>query len=101
MFPHERSLVQRLNSEPFALIGVNADDNRQQAQSVKRSQQLTWRSFFDGPGFGNDIVQQYQAPGLPTIFLLDHNGIIRHRFIGVPRDEVLDRAIDELVSNVN
>lgn len=99
MYPHERSLVQRLNNEPFALVGVNADDNRQHAQSVKRSRQLTWRSFFDGPGFGNEIVQKFQVPGLPTIFLLDHNGVIRHRFFGVPREEVLNQAIDTLVKN--
>ena len=25
MYPHERSLVKRLENEPFALIGVNSD----------------------------------------------------------------------------
>ena len=28
MFPHERSLVKRLENKPFALIGINSDKDK-------------------------------------------------------------------------
>jgi hypothetical protein len=33
MYPHERSLVQRLEGKPFALLGINTDDARAQLSS--------------------------------------------------------------------
>lgn len=27
MYPHERSLVEKLKDEPFAIIGVNSDED--------------------------------------------------------------------------
>jgi len=33
-----------------------------------------------------------------TLYLIDHEGIIRHKWLGSPEEEVLDAAIDELVA---
>jgi hypothetical protein len=35
--------------------------------------------------------------GYPTLYLIDHAGVIRKRWIGSPPPEVLDREIDRLV----
>jgi hypothetical protein len=35
--------------------------------------------------------------GWPTIFIIDHQGVIRHVHEGNPGDSVLDREIDQLV----
>ena len=43
MFPHERSLVQRMASKPFALIGVNSDEDRKECKEKNNQQQITWR----------------------------------------------------------
>lgn len=97
MFDHERSLVNKLAGKPFALIGVNAGDTLEKARSVVKERELNWRSFFDGDS--QDIVRQYQIEGFPTIFLLDQEGIIRHKFVGV-EPAVLDKAIDEMMAKV-
>ena len=34
MYPHERSLVKRLEGQPFALIGVNSDRDREALKAV-------------------------------------------------------------------
>ena len=38
MYPHERSLVKRLEGKPFALIGVNSDTDRKQLKEVDASE---------------------------------------------------------------
>jgi len=98
MFPHERSLVKRLENKPFALIGVNSDPKRDECKKKNEAQQITWRSFWNGPkGTGGPISQEWNVRGWPTLYIIDHKGVIRRKFLGNPGDEVLDKLIDELV----
>ena len=98
MFPHERSLVKRLESKPFVLLGVNSDGDRERLKDVLEKEQITWRSFWNGPqGTNGPIAKKWNVRGWPTLYILDHKGVIRHKYVGSPGDEALDRAIDELV----
>ena len=69
MYPYERSLVKRLESKPFALIGVNSDKNRETAKTAVKSEQLNWRSFWDQSTSGK-IAQAWNINGWPTIFII-------------------------------
>jgi len=93
MYGHERSLVKRLEGKPFALIGVNSDDDREKLKEVLQEQRITWRSFWDG----RRLAQPWQLEGWPTLCVIDAKGVIRHRWAGSPGDAVLDKAIDDLL----
>ena len=43
MYPHERSLVKRLEGKPFALIGINSDP-KERLRRVMKKENITWRS---------------------------------------------------------
>jgi hypothetical protein len=92
MFPHERSLVKRLQGRPFALIGVNADGNQEEARKRVEKEGVNWRSFWDGRS--GPIVRDYRIQYFPTIYVLDGNGVIRYREV---RGEAMDRAVDNLL----
>ena|SRR6266481_9908942 len=96
MYLHERSLVQKLANKPFTLIGVNSDENRDQLKDVLKKENITWRSFWAG-GTGGPIPTQWQTQSWPTIYLIDHKGVIRQKYVGSPADAVLDQEIDQLV----
>ena len=99
MYPHERSLVKKLADKPFALIGVNSDTNLEALKKTLEEEQITWRSFWNGPkGTGGPISTDWGVRGWPTLYLLDHKGVIRHKWVGSPGDKVLDEAIDKLVA---
>ena len=96
MYPHERSLVKELADKPFALIGVNSDKDLEELKDVLEKEQITWRSFWNGPkGTGGPISTEWNVHGWPTLYLIDHKGVIRHKFLGSPGDAELDRLIDE------
>src|SRR3954453_10561789 len=97
MFPHERSLVKRLEGKPFALVGVNSDPKNEAFKKNVEKHQITWRSFFNGGNTGGPISTTWNVRGWPTLYLIDHNGVIRHKWMGSPGNEVLDEAIDTLV----
>jgi hypothetical protein len=98
MYPHERSLVKRLAAEPFALIGVNSDADKQALAPVLEKEQITWRSFWNGPeGTRGPISKAWNVKGWPTIYVIDHQGVIR--FKGV-RGEAMDKAVDFLLAEM-
>ena len=93
MYPHERSLVKRLQGAPFALVGVNSDPKDRLKQVLKK-ETMTWRSWWDGGTTGGPIATKWNVSGWPTIYVLDHKGVIR--FKG-PREKELDKAVDSLL----
>jgi hypothetical protein len=96
MYPHERSLVKRLAGKPFALVGVNSDQTKEELKDALVKEQISWRSFWAGPG-GGSIAQKYKIQGWPTLYVIDHKGAFRYKFVGNPGDKVLDDIIDKLV----
>jgi peroxiredoxin len=97
MYPHERSLVKKLEGKPFALIGVNSDQSREQLKTVIDKEKMTWRSFFDGPGTGGPIAKTWNVNGWPTLYVIDAKGTIRHKWVGSPGEKVMDESIEKLV----
>jgi hypothetical protein len=96
MYPHERSLVKRLEGKPFALLGINSDP-KPRLKDVLKKEQMTWRSWWDGGTTQGPIASQWNVQGWPTIYVLDHKGVIR--FKG-PREEALDKAVDQLLKEL-
>ncbi len=102
MYPHERSLVKKMEGKPFALVGINSDRDREALKEVLKKEGITWRSFWNGPkGTAGPISAKWNVHGWPTLFVIDANGIIRHKWLGSPGDKVLDGSIDKLVKDAD
>ncbi len=65
MIPHERTLVKRLEDQPFALIGINSD-NEKSYRTKRVEMEVTWPSFFDGGKTGGPIATRWGVSGWPT-----------------------------------
>jgi hypothetical protein len=96
MYPHERSLVKKMEGKAFVLIGVNSDMDKADLKKVLEKEHITWRSFWNG-GTGGPISTAWNVRGWPTLYLIDHKGIIRKKWLGGPREAALDEAIEKLV----
>jgi hypothetical protein len=95
MYPHERSLVAELKDKPFALVGVNSDTDKAKLKERLAAESITWRSFWNGPeGTRGPISKEWRVTGWPTVFVIDHAGVIRHKSHGGPG---MDEAIAECV----
>ncbi|SRR5258706_7164423 len=98
MFPHERSLVERLKNEPFVLIGINTDESKEKYREQAKTNGVTWRSAMDGTTSG-PICTKWGVEGFPTLYLIDAKGVIRQCWVGSPGDETIDKEIDKLVAD--
>jgi len=95
MLPAEKALVKRLEKEPFALIGINTDDDLDKVKGLLEKQGITWRNTWEGPvpaGQG-PLSRAWEVNQYPTMYVLDARGIVRAR-----DPEELDKVIDTLVA---
>jgi hypothetical protein len=97
MYPHERSLVKKMEGKPFAIIGVNSDADKEALKKVLEKEKITWRSFWNGGNTDGPIANDWKVKGWPTLYLIDHKGIIKKKWLGGPSAEILDAAIEKLV----
>ena len=97
MMPHERSLVEEMKGKPFALLGINTDGKAKYDEGQKSAKEgpVTWRSFDDGNPSTGPICKAWNIEGFPTIFVIDHEGVIRQMDV---RDEELTNAVKDLVA---
>jgi thiol-disulfide isomerase/thioredoxin len=96
MVPHERSLVERLQGQPFALLGVNGDGDKADAEMAATREKMTWRSWWDGGQVG-PIVTAWNVNSWPTVYVLDAQGVIRYKDL---RGKELDEAVDTLLKEM-
>ena len=99
MYPHERSLVKRLANKPFAIIGVNSDEDLELVKPRIVAEKISWRSFWNGPlGTSGPISVKWNVRGWPTIYVLDHKGVIRFKHVRWPK---LEAAVDALLAEMD
>ena len=96
MYPHERSLVERLEDKPFALLGINSDPKNRVLEAIER-ENITWKSWWDGGDTQGPIASMWNVSGWPTVYVLDHHGVIRFKNTrGPAMDEAVDQLLEEL-----
>jgi hypothetical protein len=98
MIPHERSLVAKEKDKPFALLGVNSDKDKSYYREQQQEMGVTWRSFWCGDkGTSGPIPTKWNVRGWPTIFVIDHKGVIRFKNV---RGEAMEKAVDQLLEEL-
>ncbi len=85
------------------MIGVNVNGyDAKKLKEVMVKEKLTWRSFADD----GSIIGTWNLPGTPTFYVIDHQGVIRHKWVGSPADyklgglpdaKAIDSALERLI----
>ena len=107
MYPHQREIVARLKARPFALLSVMTDEEAGPIRKEIESGEITWRCWWERGGTHGPIPTAWNVHGYPTVYILDHRGVIRLKFTGhlgippgkepqqPPIDEFIDRLLEE------
>jgi thiol-disulfide isomerase/thioredoxin/tRNA A-37 threonylcarbamoyl transferase component Bud32 len=91
-YASNNALIRKLGGRPFALLGVNCDESREQARRAIDRQKLAWRSWHDGNE--GPVAKEWQVDSFPTVYVIDHKGVIRHKGL---RGKQLEAAVVKLV----
>lgn len=82
-----------MKDEPFALIGVDVNDSESKNLKERMDQeQLNWRTFVY-----QEAINAQWNPSTPSYFVLDTNGVLRHKWVGPPGEKAIDMALEKLI----
>ncbi len=81
------------------MIGVNVNGyDVKKLKEATDKEKLTWRSFADPGALGQGpITIKWNLPATPTLYIIDHKGVIRHKWVGSPGPTAIDAALDKLI----
>jgi hypothetical protein len=123
MIPHEKTMVEKLKNRPFALLGINSDEDRdvlKELQNAKppldekaraariheanlaclgkilKEQGISWRQAAQESTEG-PIPTRWNVRGWPTIYVVDASGKIRFKDL---RDQALEDAVVKLLDEM-
>jgi hypothetical protein len=91
--------VTNLKDKPFALVGVHIGGlNAKQLKEVVVKEKITWRSFVDAGNAGaGPIATKWSLASTPTLYVIDHKGVIRFKWAGAPGEKLIDAALEKLI----
>ena len=99
LLPHVKTLVKRLEHEPFSFVGMyGREGDPKEIAARMKSENITWRNAMDLGEAPDTLWSKWAVRGFPQIYLLDADGVIRQRWFGNPGEEVLDREIEALIA---
>ena len=96
MIPHERELVKKMAKKPFVLVSVSADDEKDALVKFLEKEPMPWVHWWDS-GAESPVLKKYRVRAFPTLYLIDHTGEIKQKWVGKPDGDTLDKAIEEAV----
>ena len=87
--PHIARLYRETKVQGLAVLGVNDDESPQTAVKWSKEYQYDWPSLFEGSS--RFAREKYKVDGIPTVVLIDKQGIIVEYQVG--SGEETDKAI--------
>lgn len=96
MIPHEREMAEKMKGKPFVLVSVSADDKKETLQKFLEKEKMPWVHWWDN-GPESKVLKAYRVRAFPTLYLIDHAGMVRHKWVGNPGHEKIEAAVEELV----
>ena len=77
--PSMEALNKAMAGQPFQMLSIVFNDNLDMANSFARGLGATFPVLANP---SQELTEAYMITGVPETFLIDTNGILRHKFIG-------------------
>lgn len=76
------------------MLGVNSwTHDPGELKAIMTKEKINWRTFDDE----GEINLQCNRPATPAFFVIDHKGTIRHKWVGKPGENPVEKALDKLI----
>ncbi|MGH2529233.1 MAG: TlpA family protein disulfide reductase [Actinomycetota bacterium] len=95
--PGLRRVSERYRDRRVRFLGVDYRDNDAAGRAFVDEFRLKYPSVTDPSG---TLADDYGLIGFPTTFIIDPAGTIRYRFVGYLDEDVLQEALNDVLSRV-
>ena len=74
--PFVKAAYDEFHTQGLEIIGISCDRDKEQLNRFIKEKDLPWPQYFDGK-MDNDIARSFGIDGIPHIFLVDKQGLLR------------------------
>jgi thiol-disulfide isomerase/thioredoxin len=75
--PNVLAAYEKLHPQGFEIIGISFDQDKEALTSFVKKENMPWPQFFDGKGWENQFGQRFGIRGIPAMWLVDKQGLVR------------------------
>jgi thiol-disulfide isomerase/thioredoxin len=92
--PNVLAAYAKFHDQGFEILGISLDENKEAFEKCIADRKMSWRHFFDGKGWKNEIAQAYGVNSIPATYLVGPDGKVAA--VGA-RGERLEKEIARLL----
>jgi thiol-disulfide isomerase/thioredoxin len=75
--PSVKAAYEKLNAKGFEIVGVSFDQNKDALEKLVAKEKMPWPQYFEGGEKGNKFGEEFDISGIPTMWLVDKQGVLR------------------------
>jgi len=93
--PNLKEAYKEYHDKGLEIVGISLDTNKESLDKYIEKEKISWKISFSGSGWKDDTARKYGVNSIPSYWLVDKKGILRH--LGL-RGKRLIEAIVELIA---
>ncbi len=74
--PNVVAAYAKYHAKGFEIVGISLDQDKDKMFKVMAQKGMTWPQYFDGKGWSNEVATSFQIRSIPSMWLVNKNGII-------------------------
>jgi thiol-disulfide isomerase/thioredoxin len=80
--PNLKKLYKEHNGDGFEIVGISLDQDKSKAVAYNKENDLRWPMSWSERGYLDGPAKLYMVDSLPSMWLIDRNGILRQLNVG-------------------
>jgi thiol-disulfide isomerase/thioredoxin len=90
-----KDIYKDYNKKGFAIVAISLDSDKNKLDRYVKEFSPPWPVIFSGKGFSDEIVRLYNVKDIPSVWLVDRKGKLRHLFLN---GKALREAVKTLIN---
>jgi cytochrome oxidase Cu insertion factor (SCO1/SenC/PrrC family) len=96
MIPPTNALIKEMKGRPFVHVNVSVDPGQETGRAFAKKTPMLCENWWAGPTAR--ALETWDVVGFPTVYVIDHEGVIRHHQVGFdPATDKLHDVVRDLV----
>jgi len=92
--PNVKAAYERLHEKGFEIVGISFDQSVDKLKQVLAREKMSWPQYFEEDREGNKFAEEFGIKGIPTMWLVDKQGMLRD----LNGRERLEEKVEKLLS---
>jgi thiol-disulfide isomerase/thioredoxin len=93
--PNVVAAYQKYHAKGFEIVGISLDQDKSAMLNVAQQRGMTWPQYFDGKGWKNEVSTRFHIREIPTMWLVNKNGLVATTTARGSLDEEIARLLAE------